>query len=701
MTLAVCLVAAPIFAGNTLYYGDITVQFVPWRTFARQHLLAGHLPLWLDGLFAGMPFVGNCQSAVFYPFHWLTLPLAPATTIAVGYLLHLWLGVAGGYLLGRRLGHRRAAAVLLGLVYGLSGYVVSKQQFPSLAYTIAWLPWLLYAGARLWREPGARSMLVLAGITGLQWLTGHAQMSFLQLCLLAAWLLFQRGSGSAARRWGLAWAGVLLGTALGAVQIAPTLELLSLSQRTSFSFHDVARFYLPPWQLLMTLSPQLYGAPHAWLPYLGFGPYWEGLWYVGLPTLPLAAAATARHGGRWFWLLVGALGLILALGPGTPVYGWLYQVVPPVRLFRDPARFTLYTVVALSLLAAAGLDGDARVARAWALGLLVVLAAMLLTVSLASAGTIKGWLLGVIEIQPLKRLDQVDAVARAWQGWMTLVLLQAVAWCGATVLVLRWPAQRRRPALVVLIGLDLVFHAAPVNPTAPAAGFARDVRPAEVRNLTGPIAFAESGESSYTVFHNYARVPKPDIEGSRRTLMPDVTIGTSTRQITGYDPLAPAAAYRWMGAQMARHWPARPAALAAVGVVGEWTGRRLLPYPNVAPEVRLAGTHEAVANGWTTSQRRWLTIAAGAAAEVDVLQTRLPGWRATGAAFGPSPEPVTTRLRVPPADAARQVRLTYAPTSFAVGCFASLLAMALFAAAATASWGCRDNGPVPGRPPVV
>ncbi len=48
--------------------------------------------------------------------------------------------------------------------------------------------------------------------------------------------------------------------------------------------------------------------------------------------------------------------LLVSLGGATPLYGWLYDLVPPVRFLRFAAGFRchyLVTVVVLALLAAA------------------------------------------------------------------------------------------------------------------------------------------------------------------------------------------------------------------------------------------------------------------------------------------------------------------------------------------------------------
>jgi hypothetical protein len=676
LALASLLTTAPVsLCGRTLYYGDITVQFVPWRAFARQQLLAGHVPLWLPGLFAGMPFVGNCQSAVFYPFHWLTLPLDPARTIAAGYVLHLFLGCAGGYLWGRAAGRSRLAAVCGGLVYGLSGYVIAKQQFPSLAYTIAWLPWLFWAGERLWTNPGAPAMTVLAAICGLQWLSGHAQMSFMQLTLLAAYLAFRPGVGPAWRRWAWAVGGVALGTMLGAVQILPTLDLLRHSPRAAYTYHDVARFYLAPWMLPMSLWPRLFGAPEcAKMPWIAPGPYWEMTWYVGLVSWPLALPMMRR---RPFWAMVAVLGLILAVGPWTRVYGWLFAVCPPVRMFRDPARFSLYAVVALSPLVAAGLDAECHEsARRWALALAGLVSLALTAVVLAPDRAVHAWM--TVVLNPTNVVSDANRLALMWRLHLTKGLLGVLVYLAAIVALLRLPRPARRLALAVLLTVDLIGHGLPLNPTTSPAAFRDDVRPAALRATDQPLYAVCAGDSPYIRYGNYAYVPpEADVTAMRATAAPDVTLDTPTRFINGYDPLPPGDVHRFVES-LPDEPEARARRLAPLGVAGEWDygAGTLTLYPGAAPSQR--DERGARCDGGPLTPQRWELRPRPGARRVDLVLTNLPGWQVSGGHRVASPAPLVSAFELD--GTASELRLWYAPSAYRLGLFASLLALGLLSA---------------------
>ena len=85
--------------------------------------------------------------------------------------------------------------------------------------------------------------------------------------------------------------------------------------------------------------------------------------FPGLTAIVLAATAlwTMRRTGRLMrgrilmLVAVGFAGVILSLGPSTPVYGAVYAVFPPVRGLRAAARFGNLFLLAIAVLAGCGL----------------------------------------------------------------------------------------------------------------------------------------------------------------------------------------------------------------------------------------------------------------------------------------------------------------------------------------------------------
>lgn len=363
--------------GRALYWGDIGLYFAPMQQFLHDRLRAGQIPLWNPLILCGAPYVGNPQTWPLYPVSAL-LNLMPAPsylnwTIA----LHVWFAGLGTFLFLRRaMCVGRAAALLGAITFAFGGQLVSKEQFPNMVQATAYLPWVLWLVQRLVRGLRLGNALWLGLALGLQLLAAHAQMTLLTVYLSAAYGLsllwphrhHRRLLGRIAL---LALLAGVVAVGLAAGQLLPTAELYRDAWRQRLSFRVVDRFYLPCNQLLNFVLPTQHGHPIDGN-YTARGTFWETCCYVG--WLPLALACLGswrswRSSGAWtpgrFWTGVLLVGLAMAMGGqtwrGNPtdngLYRLAYQVLPGFRNFHDPARCLLWVCFALSVLAAAGLDG--------------------------------------------------------------------------------------------------------------------------------------------------------------------------------------------------------------------------------------------------------------------------------------------------------------------------------------------------------
>jgi hypothetical protein len=66
---------------------------------------------------------------------------------------------------------------------------------------------------------------------------------------------------------------------------------------------------------------------------------------------------------KGFWVGLGLIALLLALGGYSALHGWLYATIPGFGQLRAPARFILLLDLALAALAALGLDTLLRQSR--------------------------------------------------------------------------------------------------------------------------------------------------------------------------------------------------------------------------------------------------------------------------------------------------------------------------------------------------
>jgi hypothetical protein len=534
-----------LFLGKVLFWGTPMLQFVPWRQFALQTVRAGHLPLWNPLVGLGAPLLANYQSALLYPPNWLQAVVGVVPGQSWLIVLHLaWTGL-GMWVLARRLGFTDLASLVAGLCFSLSTYLVGRSGFLSINAAVAWVPWVIAGVDRLavtskagWLKSGDRWAYVwTVAALALQWLAGHAQIAWYTLLLAVVWLVWRAlhhagtaGLIKAISRLGLAGAAAVC---LTAPQLLPTLAYLSISQRASSVGRELAMTYsFWPWHLLGLLTPDLFGSPASG-DYWGYGNYWEDAIYVGvLPACMAVAAGWRAIRGRGpipatgrFLLGLSGVSVVLALGWNTPLYPWLYDWAPTFSLFQAPARWTLWLVFSLALLAGMGVDGW-RPARDRGLywlrlgtagGVAVVLGAGLAAVGLRgihstfirSVGMAGFWLV---------LTGALGLVRRPNPGFV---------WAGAVALV---------------VGLDLVVAGWGLNPVTDSELYrAGSVLTAQVKG-DGRIYMAPDIEYAYkydTVFRFDSFQPGYDFFQVRQVGLADANMLDGVASVNNFDPILP------------------------------------------------------------------------------------------------------------------------------------------------------------------
>jgi hypothetical protein len=366
-----------VFLGRALVDYDAFVYFYPQRVFLARSLVSGRIPLWDPDLFLGAPFLANPQTAVLYPPSWLFV-LGPVQSVyAAQLVLHAFLSAFFTYLLVRHaLGVLPLAAAIGGLAYAFGGFAVGQVGHLNQISAAAWLPAVLLAYDRFTVTRRVYWLALGALALGLQLMAGHPQETYMTLIVLGIFAAVRAPWRSVPRLVWCAAGGAsmcLLGGALSAAQLLPTLELAPLSIRgEGVNWRDAVAGSLPAYLAVRALLP----------PFWISVPYTEYLGYVGVTPVTLGLAAVML--GRWrpalFGLLVSFLGVFLALGENNALYPVVFSSVPGFDTFRVPARWLLLWQFGAAVLAALGANWIGRGARVrlrdrwvWARGVLLAL----------------------------------------------------------------------------------------------------------------------------------------------------------------------------------------------------------------------------------------------------------------------------------------------------------------------------------------
>jgi hypothetical protein len=323
-------------------FSDITITHEPYALFLRQTIINDHqIPLWDPSILSGAPFFANPLSGLYYPPGWLALLLPLPLGFNLLVLIHLLFGGLGAYCLLRQEGLIHEAAILGGLAFAALPKLFAHYGAGhlTLLYAVPWTPWLLWAEARSgegraisrWMQPGL--LLAIIFLADVRW------------SLLAGLLWLGFAISKRATWFHLLRQGVLAGL-LSAPLALPLLQFTGLATRSSMSSGDVFTYSLPPERLLGFFIPD-------------FGGFQEYTLYAGEFILALALVTLVSKSLRLrarFWWIVAVLSILIALGPGTPLFSALAWL-PGFNLLRVPSRALFLCGLSFAALAAYALDG--------------------------------------------------------------------------------------------------------------------------------------------------------------------------------------------------------------------------------------------------------------------------------------------------------------------------------------------------------
>lgn len=356
-------------------------QAYAWLDFWVASIRHGVLPLWDPYTWTGHSFIGEMQTAAFYPLH-LLLALVPFNRYGVlsPQLYNDWfafahfLGACFMFALVRELGLRRFPALVAGICFAFGGFV-SNAEWPHLFESAIWLPLIFLFILRALRAEDTREALRNASISGLfvglSILAGGLHVVIMQALVVASAAVFAvfeqqvQGKPFRGRSWtrpALAvFAVAVVGGCVGAVQLLPSME---------YSGHALR--WLGPWGPL----PATQTIPYAYLS--------DSLWPHGFVGMLIPTAFGGRQGvgevvspylgvfpllaaviGIWkcwsnawvrYLTALAAAAFLYSLGSFSFLHGILYVLVPRLWMAREASRFLYLADFALPILAAFGIE---------------------------------------------------------------------------------------------------------------------------------------------------------------------------------------------------------------------------------------------------------------------------------------------------------------------------------------------------------
>lgn len=339
---------------------DLAPFFIPPRFLWVSLLKSLQFPFWNSHNYSGIPLLATLQPGVFYPPHLLYLFLP--FNIVWNWLIILHFVFAGmtTYAFLRYIRVSVVSAVTGGMVFMLSGYLLSVHNLLPHLFSVSWFPLVLLYFLKYCETRRKLHIVASSLCLTVQFFAGAPEIVILTIVVLVITCFFLKpllgkDLSIPEKLCALFWLGTLF-ILLSGVQWTSFYELHRHSIRSSglhyvsattwsFAWKDFIQFFLPDiFGYQQTLEK--YWLNQSWLKtvYLGIGPLLFSLLFF-------------VKGGRtrWFFLGLIVFSLVLGLGGNTPLYKLLHKI-PPFNSVRYPVKFLFLLFFSVSVTTAMGLD---------------------------------------------------------------------------------------------------------------------------------------------------------------------------------------------------------------------------------------------------------------------------------------------------------------------------------------------------------
>lgn len=562
----------PLFQGKTLFFGDNYSLMVPGKIFTASWLRQGVVPLWNPYIFAGVPWAGNINESIFYISTPLFALLHPSVALNITVLLHIFITGLGMYMLGVLWTGRKAFGICAAALWMFSPQVTGSINNLTTLQSIAWLPWVMYAGVRIAQHK--KGVVLLAVIVSLQIFGGYPQYIIYSLIgaffLCFLWLFQEKTLRKSVVYVLLGWclAGIIT---LGVTAIAwlPFLDYLLSSTRTVQTQAQSTVGSLHPAELVKAVVPYFFDMPQIGMKW---GPHWNAMpntmYYVtvlGLLVATMSLFTRTKRSMHMGMLCFIVFSTAFAMGESLPGYTLIQRSIPLFSASRGPSLILVATNAILCLWVASSLSVISiptklyrilvRGSLVMALGFLLL--HLVLPVSFTSLWkTVDSSLGGKLSASAFHTLERDEVIVRTivWSVGINLFLLSLALglWKGK-----RWVL------LCLVLSIDMHINTSGLLFYAP-----RTIYPSwsEITNtVRGPIvsrigserALISNFNTPYTDFGAYwealtIRAPFSDsyidekemkeyahLHRMRETITPDWNMVYRVRAITGYVSLLP------------------------------------------------------------------------------------------------------------------------------------------------------------------
>jgi hypothetical protein len=348
---------------------DLAPYFIPPRFFWVESIKRADFPLWNPYQFSGHPFFANPQHAILYPLNSLFLFLPFDVAFNAIIVLHFFLGGLFTYLFLKDLKVNSTGSLISGLIFMLSGYLLSVHSLLTCLLSVIWTPLILMFFRRAISGRGLKNEILTALFISISFLGGGIEIVYGNFLVLLFIILFSSSSYPLSSHEGILgegfWRRIGCGVRsllvvsifflfISAIQLIPFIELYIHSIRgRGISYLEATTWSFAPKDTLLFFLPDAYGY------FLDMKKYWitqcwlKTLYTGGFPfILSLAFFILGRD--RKLFLSLMLFSLFLSLGNYNPLYVFVFKYVPFFNGIRYPVKFLYIFIFVLSVTAGLG-----------------------------------------------------------------------------------------------------------------------------------------------------------------------------------------------------------------------------------------------------------------------------------------------------------------------------------------------------------
>ncbi|MCR4324896.1 MAG: YfhO family protein [Candidatus Curtissbacteria bacterium] len=332
---------------------DLGRSSVPTFSFIKRSVVEDQqIPLWRPLQLMGETFVGSPISSLFYPANLIFIAFETNLASILYLMLHIVLAGTSTFLLARSLKLSEESSLLSAFIYAFSIKLLTHTAAGHITMVAAfsYFPLVMLSVKKLTEKPNFNWFLI-GSLSGSFMYMTFPTIFYYTAIFIGVYTSYEAFLVHSKKRTNLVTPLLMLVVALliSAISLLPHMEFGPFSTRSSLTITDVAQ---PLWNFKKFISSLIF-------PYTDLGSFdHEELLYFGFVPITLATLGFyfLRGAHKLALTVFGLVSLLFAAGLSTPFFSIAYSLLPFLNYSRMTTRFWFIPTLAVSLLAAYGLD---------------------------------------------------------------------------------------------------------------------------------------------------------------------------------------------------------------------------------------------------------------------------------------------------------------------------------------------------------